>query len=181
MRQSAVLPGEVYSGECWIWSDCHFHHKNIIKYCGRPDNCDRLMRDAWRELVAPGDVIVNLGDLALGRAEQLSWLADMPGRKLLVKGNHDKLSARAYTDLGFVRVPPFSIPWMHDGQQWTVSFNHYPKDELVQFPRHLLCHGHIHDKLTGNPRMINLSVEHLSYRPVRLADTLNARLAELCR
>ncbi len=49
---------------------------------------------AWRERVGPGDVVCLPGDLSWAmrladvRAE-LEWLGRLPGRKVLVKGNHD--------------------------------------------------------------------------------------------
>jgi hypothetical protein len=49
---------------------------------------------AWRERVAPEDVVCVPGDLSwalrLAEAEgELAWLGELPGRKVLVKGNHD--------------------------------------------------------------------------------------------
>ncbi|GAB4263362.1 MAG: metallophosphoesterase [Deferrisomatales bacterium] len=49
---------------------------------------------AWRERVAPDDVVCLPGDLswAMRLPEvqgELEWLARLPGRKVLVKGNHD--------------------------------------------------------------------------------------------
>ncbi|GAB4270553.1 metallophosphoesterase [Deferrisoma sp.] len=57
------------------------------------DHAARIAR-AWRERVAPEDVVCLPGDLswALKPAEaqpDLAWLAGLPGRKVLVKGNHD--------------------------------------------------------------------------------------------
>ncbi|NTU59799.1 MAG: hypothetical protein HGA98_01940, partial [Deltaproteobacteria bacterium] len=50
--------------------------------------------EAWRARVAPDDVVCLPGDLSwalrLRDLEgELAWLADLPGRKVLVKGNHD--------------------------------------------------------------------------------------------
>lgn len=49
---------------------------------------------AWRERVAPDDVVLLAGDIswALKLPEalvDLRWIAELPGRKILTKGNHD--------------------------------------------------------------------------------------------
>ncbi|PLX40005.1 MAG: phosphohydrolase [Deltaproteobacteria bacterium] len=48
----------------------------------------------WHELVGKDDIVCLAGDLSwalkLGEVEQeLEWLASLPGRKVLIKGNHD--------------------------------------------------------------------------------------------
>jgi predicted phosphohydrolase len=57
------------------------------------DHVDRL-RDGWLSVVGPADVVLVAGDIswALNRSQaepDLRWLAALPGRKILVKGNHD--------------------------------------------------------------------------------------------
>lgn len=54
----------------------------------------RRIAEAWREAVRPGDVVCLAGDFSwasrLKDAQaELDWLAALPGRKVLVKGNHD--------------------------------------------------------------------------------------------
>jgi predicted phosphohydrolase len=49
---------------------------------------------SWREQVGPGDVVLLPGDLSWAKREEealddLAWLGSLPGRKVLVKGNHD--------------------------------------------------------------------------------------------
>jgi hypothetical protein len=52
------------------------------------------VESAWRELVEPGDIVLLPGDFswAMKAAEvvqDFAWLAALPGRKVLIKGNHD--------------------------------------------------------------------------------------------
>ena len=54
----------------------------------------RRMAEAWDALVGPDDTVLLPGDLSWGRnlaeaAPDLAWIAARPGRKLLLKGNHD--------------------------------------------------------------------------------------------
>lgn len=54
----------------------------------------RRMAEAWDDLVSAEDTVLLPGDLSWGRnlaeaAPDLEWIARRPGRKLLLKGNHD--------------------------------------------------------------------------------------------
>jgi predicted phosphohydrolase len=49
---------------------------------------------AWRERVAPADTVLVCGDTSWAMrldeaAPDLAWLDDLPGRKVLLRGNHD--------------------------------------------------------------------------------------------
>ena len=66
---------------------------------------DAALLEAWRSAVGTDDVIICAGDVALAGAlgrKRLAVLAGCPGRKLLVRGNHDfsrsGLPAAAGTD-----------------------------------------------------------------------------------
>ncbi len=52
------------------------------------------VESAWRERIEPGDLVLLPGDFSWAMkpgevAEDFRWLAQLPGRKVLVKGNHD--------------------------------------------------------------------------------------------
>ncbi len=52
------------------------------------------MASAWDELVAPGDLVLVPGDVSWARrlegaAADLEWLAERPGTKVMIKGNHE--------------------------------------------------------------------------------------------
>lgn len=76
-------------------SDTHFGHDNIIRYCDRPYaevahmNLDLVSRAA--AVLAPGDELWHLGDVALGLLDQtLTYLAAIAADVTLVAGNHDR-------------------------------------------------------------------------------------------
>ncbi len=57
------------------------------------DHADKIER-AWREVVAPGDLVLLPGDLSMARNHRdlqpdLAWLDRLPGTKVLSPGNHD--------------------------------------------------------------------------------------------
>lgn len=153
----------------WLISDTHFFHKNIIKYAGRPDNHDRLMREAWHD-------DIHLGDIAFGKKEKLEELAPkLPGRKYLVLGNHDTRGKGFYKNLGFKIVQPFMMLY----RGYVVSFTHEPMYGYTRYPKALNVHGHIHEKNMDNPRYINACVEQTNYQPVQITDLLDKRIDQL--
>jgi calcineurin-like phosphoesterase family protein len=102
--------------DTWIVSDSHFGHRNIGRYCERPDNHFDLMRDLWLDRVAPSDQVLHLGDLAVYCSEDEArfWCEDLPGRKSLLLGNHDKFGKPFYLkELGFTVLDRPLVLW-HD-------------------------------------------------------------------
>lgn len=66
----------------------------------------------WQELVDEEDFIVHLGDVFFSSKSHATRLfQQLPGRKILFKGNHDKGTQRFY-DVGFERVL--------SGNEWTM-------------------------------------------------------------
>ena len=84
-------------------SDTHFNHENIIKYCNRPFKNIKEMNQAiienWNEVIKEDDVVYHLGDLALGRKEDIYEITSkLKGVKYIIRGNHDKWSAKIYEE-----------------------------------------------------------------------------------
>lgn len=85
----------------WITSDHHFFHQNIIKYCNRPfkDWCEMntIMTEEWFNVVKEDDIVFHLGDIFCGcgvvgvsTQEAIEFWNSLPGKKILIKGNHDE-------------------------------------------------------------------------------------------
>lgn len=79
--------------ERWYTADLHFGHRKAVEF--RPFDSVEQMDDAlvalWNEIVAPGDEVWILGDLAMRpHDESLPHVARLHGRKVLVPGNHDE-------------------------------------------------------------------------------------------
>lgn len=80
-------------------ADLHLSfHENIDKpmsiFGAGWDNYEERLRHCWLELIAPEDVVILPGDLSWGLSLEealpdLEWIHNMPGRKVLLKGNHD--------------------------------------------------------------------------------------------
>ena len=78
-----------------LTSDIHDGHKNILKY-GRSkfftdlDHMRRVFTHNWNNSVDPEDTVYILGDVVMGpRAENLPFIDQLNGRKILILGNHD--------------------------------------------------------------------------------------------
>lgn len=141
----------------WMTSDLHLGHANIIGYCDRPySTVDSMHADLLRLLgkVGPTELLVIVGDVLMGDYDtSIELVRDIPGRKILVLGNHDLsrdgkcrlLRERAIKGQGplFEAVVPFLFWSGPEGRSVLVS--HYP---VVVPDSHLApvlnYHGHLH-------------------------------------
>lgn len=167
--------------DTWIVSDTHFGHKNIVKYCNRPMHHNSLMNAQWRKRVSDDDVVLHLGDLAVWygpeEEEWLEYVAALPGKKYMLRGNHDKRKDKIYADLGYTIIPEFIQELEYKRNLKRVLFSHYPdEDRIGQWDINI--HGHIHNNdleprlAATNHRYINVSMEVMDYKPTRLKDIL---------
>jgi calcineurin-like phosphoesterase family protein/2'-5' RNA ligase len=86
---------DVSSKKIYFFSDAHFDHKNIIKYCNRPFSSTLEMNQTlvgnWQDIVRDNDTVFFLGDMAYGRDRKTIdyWLGKLPGKVSYIRGNHD--------------------------------------------------------------------------------------------
>jgi len=153
----------------WVWSDQHFGHKNIIKFCNRPwESIDQMSADmvkSFNTLVGPSDVSIWVGDVGFKSDEDVNNLLDQcQGYKILVVGNHD-FTKRKLRTLHFDEI--------HLLYQLTIDdigyvFTHYPQENLP-LP-YINIHGHTHQKVLDSDQHINVCVERTEYKPVNMND-----------
>ena len=147
----------------FIVADTHFHHKNIIEYASRPfksvEEMDNEMIKRWNNKVGKDDLVIHLGDFALGNKEDVANLRNkLNGKIILLKGNHDHKSVR---EAGFLLIKETL-----EIDNILFSHNPLPKKEI---PKGFInVHGHIHEKESLNG--FNISVEKTNYEPVELED-----------
>lgn len=95
----------------FVTSDHHFGHARVSELASRPfssvEEMNEAMIERWNALVRPDDVVLHLGDLALGPIEQsVALTARLNGRRLLVPGTTTVSRPRRRRDersRGFVR------------------------------------------------------------------------------
>ncbi len=158
--------------DTFIISDTHFGHNNIVKYCDRPENHDEIMFDKWLGAVSIDDTVLHLGDLTFKNKDFMN-IGILPGKKFLIKGNHDHKKDSFYNDLGFTIVED-GISFQQGPRK--IIFSHYPVKDRERY-WDINIHGHIHNNgyvtLEDNGRrFINVSVEVMDYTPTKLRDIL---------
>ncbi len=100
----------------YLIADPHVGDERIRKYENRPfasvEEMDAALIAGWNKTVDDTDTVYVLGDFgAEGREAEI--LAQLKGRKLLVKGNHDMKTNDQYRSLGFAEV--YDVPIIVDG------------------------------------------------------------------
>lgn len=92
----------------WFYSDPHFGHKNVIRYCDRPFKDITEMREKlikrWNACVKMEDTVYVLGDVFFcGKQDAKKIMSRLNGTKILIRGNHDR-SPETMINLGFHAV-----------------------------------------------------------------------------
>ena len=166
----------------FVISDTHFFHERLHMVLApgvRPANNHELMVDRWKETVAGDDIVLHLGDVAVGIDPDtyVERIPMLPGDIFLLPGNHDRSRRKlvAYRTLGWRLIRPFSVPY----GGWTLSFTHEPIPLAELGPQVLNVHGHIHEKPSPGPRYINCSVEQIDYRPTLIKRLVDQKIEEL--
>src|SRR5438309_1522310 len=103
----------------FIIGDTHWGHSMIQKHCRRPPDVDKLICRNWIRLVQEEDLVIHLGDVAFNFVKLKGLLDGLPGRKVLVLGNHDSHTITWYMANGF----EFACDGLRMGQ---VYFSHRP-------------------------------------------------------
>lgn len=127
----------------YLISDTHFNHANIATYCDRPETFTETIIKNWAQVVRPEDCVIHLGDVYIGK--HAGWDAiypRLPGRKILVRGNHDKHHGLAW--------------WMEHGFDAAVDTMTFQHCYLTHKPAEFLptrcdinIHGHLHNVWHG--------------------------------
>lgn len=134
----------------------------------------------WNSVVQGDDLVIHLGDVVLSNKTKYfaELIKQLNGRKILVRGNHDRKSIHWYLTHGFDFVcDNFSIGH--------IIFTHrpIPKGEFLAMPKYKLnIHGHNHQRKELDVRIYkNISVERTNYFPVKLDKILGEYKLKLKR
>lgn len=168
----------------WFTSDTHFHHKNVIEYCNRPFGDVREMNETmiknWNQCVQPSDLVIHLGDFAMGPRELVApILARLNGRKYLIRGNHDR-GHNFMKEAGFERtfnswLQKFGDP-REKGEMLHIFMQHHPNEarSVNLYGDFHLC-GHVHNEWARKGLMFNVGVDVRNFTPVSLLELLESR------
>jgi calcineurin-like phosphoesterase family protein len=146
----------------WIFTDSHWHQEGD-RIC-RPENHTGMQFANIRRTVGPDDLVFHCGDVTWRPRTLKEDMDQLPGRWVLVRGNHDSESLPWYMRNGFIfACDSFVFK--------KVLFTHAPVNEL---PGNALInvHGHLHGnghRLEGyqpKPWHKLLAIENTRYTPV---------------
>lgn len=181
---------EILNKKIYFISDTHFNHKNIIKYCSRPfkdvEEMNKVLIENWNNTVTDFDTIFHLGDVALtNESEMKEIIPKLKGKKILIKGNHDKKSKEFFRSVGFEIIP--DNPLKLDTEKLILSHKPLADTEIPE--GYINIHGHIHNnplhkinpttnemeypkELYSEKLHINVSVDVIDFKPISLEELL---------
>jgi len=147
----------------WFTSDLHFGDTRDFLY-GRDiyfkDNKEFQHKVIfnWNKQVDPHDTVYVLGDVAF-TSEACLAVRDLPGRKILIRGNYDRDDMTAHP--GVTQYLPEVFEEIHDEliiEMGGIKFN------LNHFPEKCLAYefnltGHIHGLWRVQRNMINVGID----------------------
>ncbi len=155
----------------YVIPDTHLGHENIKKYCNRPDNFEKLIEKNWNETISEKDTVIHLGDISFNE-NWIERLGSWNGKKILVRGNHDKKSQDFYLNCGFTAVVEELVI---DFDNVIILFSHRPR---FAHGYDINLHGHQHNLAVYDDRRLYLplSLEHMGYKPLALDEDFISRL-----
>lgn len=160
-------------------SDQHFNHERILEFSHEArghfksvNEMNECLISSWNSVVRHDDVTYNLGDFAFGpKSEMPSFFHRLNGRKILIRGNHDKESEK--------------LPWeaVHDyveyreNNQKVVLF-HYPIESWINQHRESLhFHGHVHSNKINPFRYIknryDVGCDNIGFVPLTMKEIID--------
>lgn len=161
-----------FGEDVWLTADLHLGHKSILNY--RPwSNIDKHDNAIIRNIcsvVDENDLLIIVGDLTLAGPSRSDFVKSiikrLPGKKILVYGNHDKLRPLKYIDYGFTiattaLVLSGGIFVAHD-PAWAET---WPVDKPM------LC-GYVHGLFRECRNVVNVGLDVWDFKPVLLERAL---------
>lgn len=147
----------------WLITDTHFFHTNLVKYGHRPKGFQEKIIRNWKRLVGEEDTVIHLGDVFFSRKSEMKiFLDELPGRKILIRGNHDSDSCSSYMRNGFA----FCCDTL---EMKRVLLSHWPQPVLTDGAV-VNVHGHTHARYGKDyqafPHCRLLALEYTDYCPV---------------
>lgn len=158
------------TGRNFYISDTHFGHSGIIRYDNRPfmtvEEMDETIIQRWNDVVSDIDMVYVLGDFSWYKEEETLKILDrLSGRKVLIKGNHDRISPKVARK--FMRVCDY-LEIKDNGQR--VILSHYPMPFWNgQFRNTVHLYGHVHNSHQWNIcEHLRMELRQLQDIPMRM-------------
>lgn len=163
-----------------IISDTHFLHAREVACGERKSWYEFKIENNWRRLVKDTDTIIHIWDVCCGQDNNVHeiFIKQLPGFKILVKGNHDNKSDSWYIDHGRDMVVQSMIIKRHGKE---ILFQHIPDDfsmdRAVAARNRVVMHWHYHahwnDKILARHNHVLYSCERENMHPRTIQYMLN--------
>lgn len=174
---------------CFVTSDLHLGHENIIKYCNRPfkdgnDMNTKLIHN-WNQRVKKEDTVYHLGDFCFkggmegGVIKALFWEKQLNGKIIFLRGNHDNnnsvktIMTSCILEFGrkiiyVIHIPPNVTEERDKLKKYIPVIPDYINMILV---------GHVHEKwkyqwYNNKVPVVNVGVDVWNFRPVKLQEII---------
>jgi len=149
-------------------SDWHLGHKAICKYRKQFKNItehDQALIDNYKRVVGKRDTCYFFGDICF-TDESLDLLRDLPGRKILIMGNHDGQNMKDKKRLwevfdDIIASKSYKGVWL----------THVPFHDSELRSKYCI-HGHTHSASVDDSRYFNICVEKTDFTPILLKDVI---------
>jgi calcineurin-like phosphoesterase family protein len=150
----------------FVTADLHLGHDNIRRHCSRPfgsvEEMDEVLIANWNGVVSRRDLVYVVGDFAWKNTSK--YLSRLQGRKILIRGNHDRSSEDHVRD--FAEVHDLLVRRL-DGRR--VVFCHYCMNDWpgsVTGAWHLYGHSHGRTEESPGSSRCDVGVDVWDYSPV---------------
>ncbi len=167
----------------FFYSDPHFYHSNIIKYCNRPFvdmiEMNNALINNFNAVVKPEDTVWWFGDVSFANEESTEKIFKrMNGIWHLIYGNHDKVIRKSEKLQSYFKsIQEYKeIDVNHNGRGYHLVMCHFP---LLTWNRahhgSIMLHGHCHgniNHLNKDTRRLDVGVDVHNYYPASIAQVI---------
>lgn len=131
-------------------SDLHLCHENAIKFDNRPfkslDEMHEIILLNWNNKVKDDDTVYILGDFCMSKDKNdwINFLSQMKGKKIIVKGNHDRIVSDDAIQKYLSGTYDF-VEVKDSGYRIILSHYPIPFHRGAYNPNIYMLYGHIHN------------------------------------
>ena len=142
----------------YVGSDTHFGHKNILTFERKDflsiEEHDEKIFKILEKTLSKDSTFYHLGDFGDLSDKTMSRFAKLPGKKILIRGNHDNSINKLKQIFDEVHNEPIFY-------KKRILFSHEP---LPVTDGSINIHGHLHGAILRKQNYINANIHYLNYR-----------------
>ena len=173
--------------EIFMTSDLHLSHNKNFLFQPRGFSCIEEMCETiverWNSIVKPGDIVYNLGDIALNDTiAAITYIQRLNGKQYWIRGNHDstekiRLIRKECDNIDLISAEDTSWAYILKYGKLSFYLSHYPtltaNFDDKHFSQHVInLHGHTHQQThwlqLTNPFMYHVGVDSHNCTPVHI-------------